>query len=466
MCKIEKNSEKTERSLLKFHLVKALWLFLWALLAMTTLFCSEDGRRAAALVRIDVNQGNVEPIPVAITRFSHQDESSMELAFKLAELVGNDLESSGFFRTINREAFLQNLQFGQMPHFDNWRKINAAMVIMADVTSLGGRRIRVRCSLWDPYTEANASSKVFEVDRNQWRRVGHKIADQIYHYLVGEQGYFDSKIVYVAQNKAPGSSVRNPGTRLAIMDQDGANLRFLSDGKDLVMTPRFDPTSHRVAYISFKNKAAEILILDLDTGAKRVAAKLKGGISFAPRFSPDGRKLVLSIAKDGTTSIFEMELQNGNLRRLQQDLGRISTSPSYAPDGNQIAFHSDRDGTQQIYVMSSNGGNIRKISHGDGIYATPVWSPRGDFIAFTKILNDRFYIGVMRSDGSGERLLTTSWLEEGPTWSPNGRFIMFFRKNKRGESRIYSVDLTGYNERAISTAGNASDPAWSGLLRN
>jgi TolB protein len=144
----------------------------------------------------------------------------------------------------------------------------------------------------------------------------------------------------------------------------------------------------------------------------------------------------------------------------------INTAPSFSPDGSQIVFESDREGTQQIYMMNADGSNQRRISFGDGRYATPVWSPDGKYLAFTKQGSGRFALGVMNPDGGGERLLTEGFHNEGPTWAPNSRVIMFFR-DEPGESggpRLYSVDVSGYNEQLVKTPSFASDPAWSPLL--
>lgn len=412
-----------------------------------------------AVVKIDINQGNIQPIPIAIGEFEYEQWESRDIGQQVTELISHDLEGSGLFKIIEHDAFLERPSMGRKPVFSNWRKIGAAAIVSgsAHVTEQG--ELLIKFNMWDPYGEALMVGSAYKVEKKAWRRVAHKIADKVYNKMTGESGYFDTRILFVAE-KGSGKKIIK---KLAIMDQDGANFRVLTDGRDLVLTPRFDPQSHRAIYMTYKDKVPHVYILDIDTGKQRLVSNV-AGMSFAPRFSPDGKKAIMSIAKGGSTNIYEIDLGTGALAKLTHETGTISTSPSYSPDGRKIVFNSDRAGSRQLYIMNRDGSDIARLSYGDGTYATPVWSPRGDFIAFTKILRGSFYIGVMRYDGTEERLLTTSWLDEGPTWSPNGRIIMFKRQEKGGESQLYSIDLTGYNGRKVKTPVSASDPAWSPLL--
>jgi TolB protein len=299
-----------------------------------------------------------------------------------------------------------------------------------------------------------------------WRRVAHIISDTIYERITGEAGYFDTRIVYIAENGPSDRRVK----RLSIMDQDGANHRFLTDGKTLVLTPRFSPTQQEITYLAYFNDQPRVYLFNIDTGEQELLGDFPG-MTFAPRFSPDGDSVVLSFAESGNSDIHVMDLRTRRVRQLT-DNSAIDTSPSYAPDGRKIVFESDRGGSQQLYVMNSDGSGQQRISFGDGRYGTPVWSPRGDLIAFTKIFRGTFHIGVMRPDGSGERLLARGFLVEGPTWAPNGRVLMFFRQEKSdarglgGTPRLFSIDLTGFNERELGTPVGGSDPAWTpGPLR-
>lgn len=405
---------------------------------------------------IDITEGNVEPIPIAIADF---EDNSGGYGTKIVEVITNDLQNSGLFRLINKNAFLEQLNLHQVPQYANWRKINASALVAGAINVEGGM-IRVDFKMWDPFSEVMTEGPTsFKASEQGWRRVAHKIADRIYKRVTGEEGYFDSRVLFVAESGPAKKRVK----QLAIMDQDAANVRMLTDGKDLVLTPRFDFKSQRVIYMSYKNVVPKVYLYDLNTGAHSLVGHFSG-MSFAPRFSPDGQYAIMSIAKGGTTNLYEVSLNSGVLTQLTFDQGVINTSPSYSPDGTQITFNSDRGGPGQLYVMNRNGQDVKRISFGGGNYYTPVWSPRGDYIAFTKKSGGQFYIGVIRPDGTGERLLTNSWLDEGPTWSPNGRVIMFGRSSRSGGNSLYAVDLTGYHERRVVTPGDASDPAWSPLL--
>lgn len=422
--------------------------------AAITLFCMD----ANAALKIDITQGQVDPMPIAINDFYDGNGQLSSLGSQIREVVENDLKSSGIFRPISKDAFLENLTLDKKPTFASWRQIGSLAFSSGRITQ-SDDKITVEFRLWDPTMETQIEGTSFTLTEKSWRRVGHKIADQIYKRLTGEEGYFDTRIVFIAESGEFDKRVK----KLAIMDSDGAGYKELTDGRNLVITPRFDPKSQRIIYMSYKNRVPHVYLLELQTGQQKEIGNFPG-MSFAPRFSPDGRKAVMSVAKGGTTDIYEISLDSGTTRKLTNAPGSISTSPSYSPDGSKIIFNSDRGGKPQLYVMSSGGGEAKRISFGDGSYNAPNWSPRGDYIAFTKSKGGQFYIGVMRADGSGERLLTSSWMDEGPTWSPNGRVIMFSRQAKGAGYNIFAVDVTGYNERKVATPTDASDPAWSPLL--
>ncbi len=409
---------------------------------------------AEALVKIDINQGQVDPMPIAVGDFSGDTDTGQ----KILKTIAADLEGSGLFKFIDKQAFLEKPSFTHQPNFSNWRKVNATVIVTGQVEP-SGDEIRVMFKIWDPYSQSMVEGASYKIKRTAWSRAAHKIADKIYSILTGEDGYFDSRVVFIVETGSGKKKIK----KLAIMDQDGGNIQLLTDGKKLALTPRFDPSSHRVAYISYSNNIPQVFLYDLLTGSKKLVGNFKG-MSFAPRFSPDGNYLIMSIARGGTTSIYEVNLKTSTMKMITSVRGRISTSPSYSPDGRHIVFNSDRDNARALYIMNRDGSGVHRISFGKGSYTDPVWSPRGDFIAFVKMLKGNFYLGVMRPDGSGERLLTTSWLDEGPTWSPNGRVIMFSREYRNGKNYIHKVDITGYNERKVKTPGTASDPAWSKLL--
>ncbi len=409
---------------------------------------------AYAVLKIDITRGNVEPMPIALP-----DLPGGSVGADIMGVVTADLERSGLFRPINKQSFIEQITAQtSTPRFADWRQISAQALITGSVTEEGGGKVRVSFRLWDVYGETQIAGKEYNTYKNNWRRIAHIMADEIYKRMTGESGYFDSRIVYIAESGPAMKRVK----RLAIMDQDGENHKFLTDGRVLVLTPRFSPNSQEILYLSYAGKQPRVYLRDLQTGREESLGSFQG-MSFAPRFSNDGNSIVMSIADGGSTQIFKMDLRNRQLVKLTSG-NAIDTSPSYSPDGSQIAFNSDRGGSQQLYVMNSDGSGIKRISFGEGKYGTPVWSPRGDLIAFTKMYQGRFFIGVMRADGSGERLLTESWLDEGPSWAPNGRVIVFHRQERGTGVRLYSVDVTGGNLREVLTPMDASDPAWSPLL--
>jgi TolB protein len=415
------------------------------------------GPRAFADLSIDITRGQVQPLPIAITTFHSPDPSGTKIGSDISGVISANLERSGLFKPIDPRAFIQTpeaLQAG--PRFGDWRVINAQALVGGAVRQLADGRVRAEFRLWDVTAEQQLIGVAYTSDN--WRRIAHIISDAIYKRLTGEEGYFDSRIVYVAES---GPSTRRI-KRLAIMDQDGANHRFLTDGSNLVLTPRFSPTLQEITYFSYFNNQPRVYLFNIDTGQQEILGEFPG-MTFAPRFSPDGNQVIMSMARAGNSDIFVMDLRTRRTRRLTDDAS-IDTSPSFSPDSSEIVFNSDRGGSPQIYKMNADGGSVQRISFGKGRYNTPVWSPRGDLIAFTRSDQGRFYIGVMKKDGSGERLLAEGYLVEGPTWAPNGRVLAFFRQDPNGRTRVYSIDLTGYNEREIITPLDASDPAWSPLI--
>ncbi|MBI4184435.1 MAG: Tol-Pal system protein TolB [Proteobacteria bacterium] len=420
---------------------------------------------ASAELKIDITRGQVEPLPIAITDFAGRGGEEVRVGRDIAQVIAADLTGSGLFRALERAAFIQTLEaLDVQPRFGDWRVIGAQALVQGRAEMARDGRLRVEFRLWDVFGEAQMKGLAYSTVPRNWRRVAHIIADEIYERLTGEKGYFDTRIVYVAETGPRDKRLK----RLAIMDQDGENHSFLTDGSVLVLTPRFSPAADMITYLSYFGRDPRVYLFNIDSGRQEVVGEFPG-MSFAPRFSPDGNQVVMSIARNGNTDIFLMDLRTRRERRLT-DHPAIDTAPSLSPDGRRIAFESDRGGTQQIYVMEVNGGTPRRVTFGQGRYATPVWSPRGDLIAFTKSLGGTFYIGVIRTDGSGERALAEGFLVEGPTWAPNGRVLMFFRQTpaddqgRGARTRLYSIDITGYNEREIPTPTDASDPAWSPLI--
>src|SRR6202047_4423347 len=390
---------------------------------------------AQAPKRIIVPEGDFAPLPIAIPNFVAGTPSDGEVGVGVTQVITNNLKRSGLFAPIDQAAYIEKVvNIDAPPQFQNWKTINAQALVTGRMTRQPDGRLKAEFRLWDVNTAQQLAGQQYSTSPEYWRRIAHIVSDQIYERLTGEKGYFDSRVVVVDETGTHERRVK----RLALMDQDGANVRYLTRGSDLVLTPRFPPSTQEITYMEFGQGDPRVYLLNIETGQREIVGNFPG-MSFSPRFSPDGQRVIMSLQEGSNSNLFVMDLRSKATTRLT-DTPAIDTAPSYAPDGAQICFESDRGGHPQIYVMPATGGSAQRISFGDGIYSTPVWSPKGDYIAFTKQGGSTFAIGVMKPDGSGERILTEGFHNEGPTFSPNGRVIMFFRDpgGNAGPS-LYSV---------------------------
>ncbi len=413
-------------------------------------------------LRIEITEGVVEPLPYAVPDFVAETPQAAQFAADISRVIADDLTGTGLFREVPRDAHISRVSsFGAPVQFADWKAINAQALVTGAVSADASGRVVVKFRVWDVFAGQELGQGMqFASDSNGWRRLAHKVADQVYSRLTGESAYFDSRVVFVSETGPKDARQK----RLAIMDYDGANVQFVTGDDSIVLAPRFSPNGDRVLYTSYETGFPRIHVLTVGTVSSSILQAGEGLMSFAPRFSPDGRMVVYSLTQGSNTDIYSMDLASGATRRLTS-APSIETAPSFSPDSSKIVFESDRSGTQQLYIMPATGGEGQRISFGDGRYGTPVWSPRGDRIAFTKQNQGRFHIGVMRTDGSEERLLTASFLDEGPTWSPNGRVIMFSRETQgaQGATALYTVDISGRNLKRVRTPAGASDPSWGPL---
>ena len=416
-------------------------------------------------LEVSVTGGISAPLPIAIPAMPTNAAvatpagSTDALGRQLAEVMTADLKNSGLFNPLGPDR-LKPVAYGEVtaPQFDYWGGTGAQALVQGFVRANGDGTLTVGCYLYDVAARSELVRQGFVVTPADWRRAAHKCADTIYARLTGEGPYFDSRVVYVSETGSKGRRIK----RLAIMDQDGANHRFLTNGQSIVLTPRFAPNQQSIVYMSFIDDRPAVYVYDVGSGRQRLVVN-NVSTTFAPRFSPDGRWILFSMATGGNTDIYRVSSGGGTPQRLTNAPG-IDTGGSYSPDGSKIVFESDRSGGQQLYVMDADGSNQRRISFGGGRYATPVWSPRGDLIALTRV-SGNFRIGIMSPNGSGEKLLTDDWQDEAPSWSPNGRVLMFFRASQgsSGKADLWSVDLTGVNLRRIPTPLDGSDPGWGPL---
>jgi TolB protein len=417
-------------------------------------------QRFAAAAQITINPGDFKPLPIAISKFIGGAEGGNDTASAVTQVITANLQRSGLFAPIDPAAFLEQIaSVDTVPNFQSWRTINAQALVTGRVAQQSDGRLKAEFRLWDALAGQQLAGQQYFTTPDNWRRIAHIISDAIYERLTGDKGYFDSRVVFIDETGPAERRIK----RLTIMDQDGANVRYLTRGDELVLTPRFSPSTQEITYMAYGQGDPRVYLYNIETGQREIVGNFPG-MSFAPRFSPDGQRVILSLQEGSNSNLFVMDLRSKATTRLT-DTRAIDTSPSYSPDGSQVCFESDRGGKQQIYVMPATGGAAQRISFGDGSYSTPVWSPRGDYIAFTRLAQNQFAIGVMKPDGSGERVLTEGFHNEGPTFSPNGRVIMFFRDpgGTAGPS-LYTIDISGRNDQKVPTPSYASDPAWSPLL--
>jgi TolB protein len=410
---------------------------------------------AGAQTEVDVNQANVQPLPIAIPAFT----GSGQVGADISRVVSDDLERSGLFRPLDAATFPEkNLDVNILPRYDAWKGIGAQALVNGMATVGADGRLTVDFRLFDTGQQSQLVGMQLTATPDNWRRVAHKIADQIYEKLTGEKGYFDTRVVFVAESGPKTDRIM----RLAIMDQDGANPQYLTDGSYKVLSPRFSSTSQEITYMALRPTGASVYLFNIETGRQETVGRFSGMV-MAPRFSQDGAKVAFAVEHFGNIDIYSEDLRSRETRRLTAD-PNIDTSPSFSPNGAQIVFNSDRSGSRQLYVMNADGSGVRRISYGKGAYTAPVWSPKGDFIAFIKQEGQTFHVGIMRPDGSDERLLTSSYYEDSPTWAPNGRVLMFTRGDPSSNSHLWMVDITGHITKAVPYPSSASDPSWSPLL--
>ena len=429
------------------------------LAALALVSAALPARAQDGALEITVSGARFEPLPLAMLAFDARDPALAGAAGWIEEVVRGDLARSGLFELIPEDAFLKSdIPFDVVPSYEDWRVINAEALVLARLAPAEGGRLALQFRVFDVVSGEQLVARQLRGPESAARRLAHKMADAVFTELTGEGPYFDSRIAFIDETGAVGERLK----RLAVMDQDGENLRYPGP-EGLVLTPRFSPDGARILYISYDTGQPEIFLLELASGRRERLGRVPG-MSFAPRFAPSGQRVVLSRSEGGNTDLYAMRLATGEMRRLTFNPA-IDTSADFSPEGDRLVFESDRGGSQQLYTMPADGGSARRISFGSGRYGTPVWSPKGDLIAFTKITGGEFHIGVMRPDGSGERLLTTSYLDEGPSFAPNGRYLVFYRDppGPGAAPRLMSVDVTGRTLRVVETPNAASDPSWSPL---
>ncbi len=420
---------------------------------------------AHAELKVDIIAGAASPTSIAVQKFEIANGASSKDAETIRTVVENDLKSTGLFRIVSHDAFPEHVKMNEMPDFESWTAIKTQILVQAKLSLDADKKYKLEFYVWDIAGKEQIEAQSLVASKSGVRRLAHIMADAIYERLTGEIGYFDTQIIFIAET----GPIQNRVKRMAIMDQDGYGMRYLSDEKTFVMSPHFSPNMQSVVFLSYRDDDPMVWTFNLDTGEQRRLGQF-GGMNFAPRFSPDGTKVALSLVKDGITHIYEYNMDTKKLRQLTFG-NSLNTSPSYSPDGTKLAFNSDRTGRQQIHVLDLKTLDEERITYGTGKYATPAWSPDGQFIAFTKMADDTFYIGIMNPDGRNEKILAGGWYMEAPSWAPGSRRIVYYETERALDgiermSHIRTVDITGQNVYDIELPDNVwgVDPTWSPKL--
>lgn len=420
---------------------------------------------ARAELKVDIVAGAANPISIAVQKFEVSGDVRSKDATMIREVVESDLKRTGLFRIANHDAFPEYVKMHEMPNFKSWDAIKTQVLVQTKLSAESDNRYKLEFFVWDVDGREQIEAQSLVASRQSARRLAHIMADAIYERLTGEVGYFDTQIVFIAETGPVHKRVK----RMAIMDQDGYGMRYLSDMDTFVMSPHFSPNMQSIVFLSYYNDDPMVWSLDLDTGEQRRLGQF-GGMNFAPRFSPDGTRVAISLVKKGITHIYEYNIETKELRQLTFG-NSINTSPSYSPDGKKMAFNSDRSGRQQIHVLDLETGAVERLTYGAGRYATPAWSPDGQFIAFTKIADDTFYVGIMNPQGRNEKILAGGWFMEAPSWAPGSRRIVYYETEKAIDdieriSHIRSVDITGQNiyDIELPDGVNGLEPTWSPRL--
>ena len=415
-----------------------------------------------AIDTVNLQTSRYSKLSIAINNFACSHKSLYSDYLKLNSIIISDLIISGLYNILdNINVIDRKFGISHVPNFAEWKKIKADILVNGEIRKESRNHYKIYFNVWDIILNKLLLSKSFSIQRQDLNLGSHIIANHIYELLTGAKGYFDSKIAYISEVYSRKKKIK----RLAVMNFDGTNNQFLTDGKNIVLNPEFSSDGKKILYVSYAKKMPQVFLKHLYTGEEVIIGNFPG-MSFAPQFSPDDKKIIFSVAKKGATNLFQMDIATQNITKITNNFS-INTSPSYSPDGEQIVMNSDYGGSTQIYIMNKDGSNKHRISFGGGSYREPSWSPRGDYILFTKIeKGEGFMIGIMKPDGSGEKILTKGFQVEKPAWCPNGRVIIFTKlkvNSKIGlhEPYLYTIDISVFNERLIPTPKAASHAAWA-----
>jgi TolB protein len=384
---------------------------------------------------------------------------TLALAWQATQLIEADLRQTAELLPLepDRKDYYSYPEV-TAPSFSKWRDKGAKALITGFVQTRSDGRLTVGCYIYDADKGREIGRKGFVVAPSDLRRAAHKCSGLAYQSITGAPGMFDTRMTYVAETGPTDARVK----RVAVMDSDGFDHRYVTPGGTTVLTPRLSPRAARLAYVSFEGGVPQVRIIDLDSGEQRPLLSTTA-MTFAPRYSRDGSKILFSMMLGPNSDIYVVGASGGTPQRLTYSPA-IDTDASFSPDGSKVVFESDRSGTQQIYVMDADGSNQRRISFSTAAYSAPEWSPDGKLIAFTWRMGDTRRIGIMDPDGGGEKILTAGPRDEMPSWAASSRELVFQRTDPAGRPGIYRVSLDGSQPRRMTIPQDGSDPDWSGTM--
>ena len=417
---------------------------------------------APEIARKAPSLGPASETSIGIPSFFGGSDQERALGKKVAKIISADLSKTGRYRIIDPGPYV-NVNPNEAPPFEDWRYQKAVGLVHGRVKKTAGGQLRMEFRLWDVEKERQIIGQALSTEPGNWRRVAHKIADSIHKKQTGMGALFDSRVVYVSQSFTA-SSGSKPVRRLAIMDQDGGGHRYLTDGRFPSFYPAVSPKNTDIAYVGFYPDRLRLFIFNIETG-RQEAVPIPPGKPGFPRFSPDGRKIAFSLTGAGGTDIHLVDLVTRQARRLTE--GPLEDfSPSFSPDGTRIVFSSrQRGGLFHLSVMDANGRGRAEIDRGSGSYSFPSWSPKGDLIAFIKEGDGPNHLGIIRPDGSAERLLAQGVAMSPPAWAPNGEMLLFAKPDgsPAKAEKLFTIGIDGHSEHPVPTPAHATQADWTPL---
>lgn len=412
--------------------------------------------------QIEVSGKNYKLTKIAINHFLTQKYEEKIIAKEIRDTVCKNLSDSGIFSIVAENNFIeQNKGSEFIPFFEAWKKINATILVNGSLTKNRKNNYTIVISIWDNILAKKILHRKITFSEKSIQKTSHIISDHIYQEIIGEKGYFDSKILYVAEKVIENKIF----TRIAMMNQDGKEHKYLTNGKFISISPKISPDKENIAYVDFRAGISKIFLRNLYSGQENLLTNMKGSI-FSPRFSRNGKKILFSLAKKGATNIFKFDINTKKISVLTRNI-YINTSPQFSPDDKKIIFTSNRLGTAKIYTMNEEGKNVVKITEKPGSHLEPKWSPDGKYISYINLRRKLgYYINIINTKTGEETTVVKSDVIHGYCWCPNSKYILFSEAigNKEEEKKtiykLQKINIFNKHKTTINTPYSASDPIW------